>query len=74
LVIRVRNFSSGIGPYFPLAGGLLKFYPKTSKTATTTLCVIKVASQSTFIHEKLHSTCEVEEESQKILFRYLLPF
>jgi hypothetical protein len=45
LVISVRDISSGIGPLFPLAGGLCKFYAK-----------VQAASQSTFINEQFYST------------------
>ncbi len=45
LVSRVWDISSGIGPYFPLAGGLCKFVPQhqrkmTNSAATTTLSAI----------------------------------
>jgi hypothetical protein len=47
LVSRVWNISSGIGPWFPLAGGLRKFYANAGGKRP-----IQAASQSTFIIEQ----------------------
>jgi hypothetical protein len=48
---------SGIGPCFPLAEGLCKFYAKTPEEndqySPTTLSAIQAVSQSTFINEQL---------------------
>jgi hypothetical protein len=57
LVSRVWDISSGIGPCFPLAGGLCKFYAKAGGKQPVqrqpSLSVIQAASQSTFINPKL---------------------
>jgi hypothetical protein len=57
----VWDISSGIGPWFPLAGGLCRFYAnagrKTTNAAPTT-SAIQAASQSTFINAQFYSTCD----------------
>jgi hypothetical protein len=58
LVSRVWYISSGIGPCFPLAGRLCKFYANdggTTNIAPTTLSEIQASSQSTFLNTQLYS-------------------
>jgi hypothetical protein len=61
LVSRVWQISLGIGPCFPLVGGLFKFYANAGgtqqNTAPNNLSTIQEASQSSFINEQLYSTC-----------------
>jgi hypothetical protein len=61
-VIGVWDISSGIGPCFPLAGVLCKFYAnatdKRPMQRHPLLVQNKQQSQSTFINEHLYSTCD----------------
>jgi hypothetical protein len=77
---RVSYWSSGFATFLQVSV-LTSHWPEdysnitptqyeTTNTATTTLSVIQIASQSIFIHEKLHSTFEVEEDSLKVFFLF----
>jgi hypothetical protein len=53
----VGDISSGMGPCFPLAGGLLRqSRRKMTNTTRTTLSATQTANQSTFINAILYST------------------
>jgi hypothetical protein len=61
---RVWNIFSGtgIGSFFPLAGGLCKFYANAGgKQPQERQLLLVNASQSNFIKSQLYSTCEKQE-------------
>jgi hypothetical protein len=64
-----EDISSGIGPCFPLAGGLSQFNANAGGTATTTapttLSTIQASSLSTFINKQLQYTPLVFRSNDK---------
>jgi hypothetical protein len=66
MVIRVWDISSGIGPCFPLAGGLCKSYANAGRKQPMQRQLLLVqykqqANPKKFINTQLYSICDKQE-------------